>query len=62
MGISSLLQGEPVPTPPTSFKDEQRKDPKVMKVIKFLELGILPEQKTHLDRQGSTGTLSRSSG
>ena len=45
MGIDSLLQAEPVATPPASFEDERHKDPKVMEVIRFLEQGILPDDE-----------------
>lgn len=42
MNIDSLLQSNSASTPLISMEDEQRKDPDVMEVIKFLEDGVLP--------------------
>ena len=45
MPIHTLLQSDPLSTQPSSFEDEQRKDPALVEVIRFLEDGVLPEDE-----------------
>ena len=45
MNIDSLLRSDVVPTSLTSLEEEQRRDPEMMEVIKFLEEGVLPEDQ-----------------
>lgn len=42
MGQAELLQSQPVTVEPASFAEEQRKDPRVLEILQFLETGEFP--------------------
>ena len=57
MSIDCLFQCDPVSSPQYSLEEEQRKDPTVLEVIRYVEEGVLPEDKARARKLALQGEL-----